>query len=736
MDLLLHVSRGLLLAAGEEQKEEERKNLFHGRESYQTPAAPRRPAEVSPGGIPPRPRRGPLKTLTPPQLDAVTTTSGPMLVLAGAGTGKTRVVTCRIAEILGLGMAPETICAVTFTNKAAREMRERASGLLPNKDLSGMVISTFHSLGLRILREFGTEAGFKKHANIADESDQLAILTDALRESGISRSALRPQDARWRISGFKNAGLLPDVVMEDAAGGLDSALAVAYERYEQELNRRGLFDFDDLILKPLTVFQKATGVLDVLRNRWRYVMVDEYQDTNGCQYQMIRDLAGPRQNLCVVGDDDQSIYAWRGADPTRILRFTQDFPKAKVVTLDQNYRSTGKILFAANTLIVENRERREKKLWSALGEGDPITLYRAEDEKDEVDFVASRILSTRRETNMPWKDAAVLFRANSQCRPLEIALRARQIPYRVVGTRSFFDRREVRDILSFLRLIRNENDDGAFLRIINVPARGIGKGSIDKIIEWAAEMRTGLLPAMVARRLDLPSKASQAALEFAELLTSISDLAVKSGVANAIHELVERTQYKAHLAMVVEDPLELQGRLAVVDDLVESAKAHDAKGGATLDGYLDALALRDDERSESKDDSDAVTLLTMHAAKGLEYPLVFLVGLEEGILPHANSLGEAEDDGVPDDRAVEEERRLFYVGITRAQRRLTFSYAARRTRFGRDQEREYSRFLDEIGMDTLKTIDARDETPADQNTGKATFAQIRAALAARQAKAP
>jgi superfamily I DNA/RNA helicase len=594
-----------------------------------------------------------LKDLNPPQREAVTTLSGPLLVLAGAGTGKTRVVTCRIGEILSKGIAPEAICSVTFTNKAAREMRERAGKLLPRHDLSGMVISTFHSLGLRILRDFGPKVGFKKHANIADESDQLSILTDALRESGVSRSALRPQDARWRISGFKNAGLLPDVVIENADHGLDGALAVAYERYEEELERRGLFDFDDLILKPLRVFKEADSVLTTLRNRWHYLMVDEYQDTNGCQYQIIKDLAGPRANLCVVGDDDQSIYAWRGADPARILRFTKDFPKAKVVTLDQNYRSTSKILHAANTLIVGNRERREKKLWSALGDGEPVTLYRAEDEKDEVDFVASQILSTRRSTNLPWRDVAVLFRANSQCRPLEQALRARQIPYRVVGTKSFFDRREVRDILCFLRLIRNENDDSAFLRIINVPARGIGKGSIDRVIQWASELRLGLLPAMIARHTELPPKASEAAIVFSSLLRSVSELAASKGVGAALEHLVQETQYKAHLGMVVDDPLELESRITVVNELIESAQAHNRRGEDSLDTYLDALALRDDERSESKDDSDAVTLLTMHAAKGLEFPLVFLVGLEEGILPHANSLQGADSEGVPDDRGID-----------------------------------------------------------------------------------
>ena len=672
-----------------------------------------------------------LHGLNPPQKEAVLTISGPLLVLAGAGTGKTRVVTCRIAETLSRGLPPSTICAVTFTNKAAREMRERLTAMLKGQDLSQMVISTFHSLGLRILRRYGTEAGFPGKTTIADESDQLSILTDVLRESGISRKAMRPQDARWRISGWKNAGTLPDDVIGDADNPMDGALGVAYERYDAELKRRSLLDFDDLILKPLMVFKNNPDVLNQLRSEWLYMLVDEYQDTNECQYQMVRDLAGPRQNLCVVGDDDQSIYAWRGADPKRILRFTRDFPKARVVTLEQNYRSTSSILDAANSLILSNLGRREKKLWSALGEGEKVVLYRAEDEKDELDFVVGRIATTRHTHGLRFQDVAILFRANSQCRPLEQALRARDMPYKVVGTRSFFDRREVRDLLAFLRVIRNPKDDSALLRIINVPPRGIGKGSVDKLIQWAADDKRSLYETVVARGDDLPRAACAGTAKLKAMLEGVENLARTNGVGAGVRHLVEELQYKDHLAMTVDDALELQTRQTVVDDLLEAADSQRSQGSESLDQFLDALSLRDEDRKDKEDDSDAITLLTMHAAKGLEFPMVFLVGLEEGLLPHANSINS--DDIVCDDRALEEERRLFYVGMTRAQRRLILSHARRRTRFGREQEREMSRFLEEIGLDQLDLLDARDDKPADPETGRATFQQIRAALKSRRA---
>ncbi len=658
------------------------------------------------------------------------TISGPMLVLAGAGTGKTRVVTCRIAEILSKGIGPGAVCAVTFTNKAAREMKERVQAILRGRDISAMVVSTFHSLGLRILRESGHHIGLKRNANIADVADQLGLVTDAMRESGLSRAVIRPNDARWKISLWKNAGLSPDDALEAADPGIDSALAVAYGRYEDELRRQGLLDFDDLILQPLRLFREAPQVLAKLQERWHYLLVDEYQDTNGCQYEMIRGLAGARRNVCVVGDDDQSIYAWRGADPERILRFSIDFKGAEIVTLDQNYRSTGRILDAANTLIKTNAKRRAKNLWSVLGRGEPIDLYIAEDDKDEMDFVVGRISLLRQRDGMQWEDCAILFRANSQCRPLEQALRSRQMPYRVVGARSFFDRREVRDLLAFLRLVRNEADDAALLRIVNTPPRGIGKGSVDKVLGWAADARASVFSTLRQRTDDLPARARAGAERFIAIVDEIAARAKDSGIWKAMDWLIEEIQYKDHLRTIVDDPLELDTRFNVVDELVESARQQQEVGVRTLDGFLDALALRDKDEDRD-DDAPSITLLTMHAAKGLEFPVVFIVGVEEGILPHRNSIA-SDDEGGGASVAVEEERRLAYVGITRARERLHLSYARMRTRFGKTEDRTMSRFLEEIDIDTLHITDSGDDTPADPEVGREMMSQIRSRFAAKK----
>jgi len=674
-----------------------------------------------------------LDGLNPEQRDAVETIAGPVLVLAGAGTGKTRVVTCRIAEIMSKGVAPGSICAVTFTNKAAREMKDRVQGVLAGRDISDMVVSTFHSLGLRILREFSARLGMRGRFNIADEGDQVSLVTDALRECGLSRSVIRPQDARWKISLWKNRGLRPGEALELADPGLDSNLAVAYGRYQEELARQGLVDFDDLILEPLRLFREAPDVLEQLQERWRYLMVDEYQDTNGCQYEMIRSLAGARRNLCVVGDDDQSIYAWRGADPERILSFARDFKGARTVTLDQNYRSTERILDAANRLIANNTKRKEKNLWSALGSGELIDLYIAEDEKDETDFVAGRITLLRARDGVKWEDCAILFRANSQCRPLEQALRQRQMPYKVVGTRSFFDRREVRDLLSFLRIARNPGDDAALLRIINTPLRGIGKGSVDKALDWAAEARESVLATLRQRADELPPRAREGVAELVGLIDGVISRADARGIAHAMEWLVEESGYKAHLRTIVDDPLELDTRLAVVDELVESASQQQALGGGSLDEFLDALALRDKEQ-ETEDDGPGITLLTMHAAKGLEFPVVFIVGMEEGILPHRNSIM-SEDDEAPDPVAVEEERRLAYVALTRARQRLLLSYARTRTRFGRTEDRERSRFLDDVDIETFHVTDSTDDTPADPEVGKEMMSRIRSRFAGGGEKA-
>ncbi|MSR75845.1 MAG: hypothetical protein EXS14_10300 [Planctomycetes bacterium] len=665
--------------------------------------------------------------LNPQQLAAVRQTEGPLLVLAGAGTGKTRVVICRIAELLERGATPGQILAVTFTNKAAREMKERVQKLLKGRDLGGMVISTFHSLGLRLLRGHASRNGTPT-VEIADEADQAEMTSDALRECGVRRDVVNPRWARFRISLWKNAAIGPDAALEESNDAMEEGAARAFERYEDLLQRRRLVDFDDLILKPLHLMENDAALRAELQQRWQWLLVDEYQDTNACQYRMLRAMAGTRRNLCVVGDDDQSIYGWRGADPSRILSFQKDFPGAKVIALEQNYRSTGAILQAANAVIANNTQRRGKKLWSAAGEGEKPQLYRAEDEKDETDFIASRIGALVR-AGQQYEDLAVLFRANVQCRPLEQALRTRQIPYHVVGTRSFFDRREVRDLLCHFRLLRNPVDDAAFLRVINTPARGFGRSSVEKLAEYAAAERTGLLAALRTHGAELSGTAREGGRTFLGLLAELETRSL-TGLGAALEYLVDQTAYRHHLKMVTEDARELATRDQVVDEVIQLGREH---GTADIGAFLDAIALGDEQRKDDKDDKKrGVTLLTMHGAKGLEYPVVFLVGLEEGLLPHGRTVAE-EEDALEDNpghtsNAIEEERRLFYVGITRARRTLYLSHTLQRTRRGRVIPSKPSRFLEELGDDLIEPVADDRQTPAADDVAKSFAATIRAKL--------
>jgi superfamily I DNA/RNA helicase len=673
-----------------------------------------------------------LEGLNPQQLSAVRTTEGPLLVLAGAGSGKTRVVTCRIAEIIAKGTAPGAILAVTFTNKAAAEMRERVMTLLGlKKKEQAPVVSTFHSLGVRILREFGEGIGVPRNFAIADDADQLEITTDALRDLGVGRDQLQPKDGRWRISGWKNRGLSPDDALEAAVDPLEEKVAYAYARYEEELRRRGLVDFDDLILKPLRLLERDETAGAELRQRFRYLLVDEYQDTNAVQYGLVKELGGARANVCVVGDDDQSIYGWRGAEPDRILAFARDFRGAKTIILDQNYRSTNIILNAANRVIANNRGRKEKRLWSALGQGDPIRLYVATDDKDEVQELGRTVVRLIKTANVPPEEVAVLFRANSQCRPLEQALRERAIPYRVVGTRSFFDRREIRDLLAYARVAANPKDDGAWIRVANVPPRGIGKGSIDKLKSTAGAAKKPLRAAACDERAGFTAKVCEGFDDFEGALQKLVDDAGREGIAAALEKLIERVQYRDYVRMDAKEATELIARLGAVDDLLKVAKEFEEKSSdRALPAFLEALALREEDRKDGDENKPQVSLLTMHAAKGLEFNYVYLVGCEEGILPHKNSIAEPEDDeDAPVDRpekALEEERRLFYVGVTRARRKLFLSYAAKRIRYGKEERRVRSRFLDEMGDDGVETVDATSDKPATQEFGRAMLADLKA----------
>ncbi|MCA9320384.1 MAG: UvrD-helicase domain-containing protein [Planctomycetes bacterium] len=662
--------------------------------------------------------------LNPEQREAVLHEDGPLLVLAGAGTGKTRVVTVRIAQLMSRGHAPQSILAVTFTNKAAREMRDRVAGHVGKKVARELTITTFHSFALRELRAFGERLGYRKNFTIADEEDRLTLLRSILRDLGVSEKQLSAKQALWTISGWKNEGLGPEAAHATAGDDQEDLAARAYAVLGREMAKRQTVDFDDMILLLLRLYREHPDVLDDARSRYRYLLVDEYQDTNGTQYEVVRALAGGRRNLCVVGDDDQSIYGWRGARAGNILDFAKHYHGARVVTLAQNYRSTNRILRAANAVITNNVVRREKTLWSALGEGEPVCLYEAADERDEVLQVCTRISALRR-GGIKDEAIAILFRANTQSNPLEAAMRERQIPYRIVGTRSLFDRREPKDLLAYLKLSVNPSDDGALLRVLNVPARGIGKTSRDRLLEMAVEARSPMLDVMRDEQAlrELTSSAAQSVRGFVHLIDTLRSQADREGVAVALSALTETIGYRHHLEVDSKDALEAQTRWNVVEQLLEISRQHVENHGLadSAQAFLEALAL--DGRSDDRKDDDkghGITLMTVHAAKGLEFDNVFLVGVEEGIFPHKNALGG--EDGLD---TIDEERRLFYVAITRARHRLEMSLARTRRKWGRDEEREPSRFLAEIGEEGFERNDAASQGPADDATAGDYLAQLK-----------
>jgi DNA helicase-2/ATP-dependent DNA helicase PcrA len=682
-----------------------------------------------------------LRGLNEEQREAVRCIDGPLLVLAGAGTGKTRVVTCRIAEIVARGTPADRICAVTFTNKAAAEMKSRVAALLPKRD-AGPAVSTFHSLGARILREWGAKIGVGRDFTIADSADQLDLVADAVRDLGLM-AVMRANVAHARIGRWKTDATSPKAALRGASDGFEENLAIVYDRYEQELRRRDLLDFDDLIVRTLGLLEEHDDVAKKLHARFRHLLVDEYQDTNDAQYALMRKLLGPENNVCVVGDDDQSIYGWRGADAGRILRFQKDFRKAKVVTLTRNYRSTQVILDAANRLIGHNSERRKKALVAATPGSDAITLFIAPDEKDETHFVGDGVQRALAAGAAPVQ-IAVLFRTNRQCRPLEVAMRSRAIRYRVVGTFSFFDRREVRDLIAFGRAALNAADDSAFIRIFNLPPRGLGAASLDLLRKQAAAARSNLRPAAEAALADggeAPDRMREGLRELLDVLGGLASQA-ETGVAAAYEALVARVRYGDHLGKDAPEPLDLAARIATVKDFIEMARDFDARGREKgLRGFLQSLALQEEDQKE--DERPAVSLLTIHAAKGLEFEHVFLTGVEEGMLPHKKSAPgawedeEPADSGSPNSRqrgsgerdggaAIEEERRLFYVAITRAKRKLALSHAQTRVRFGQEVRSTPSRFLAEMGTEGVIVQDGCSKEPATKEFRTRALAELAA----------
>ncbi len=650
-----------------------------------------------------------LSGLNPAQREAVTHTEGPLLIIAGPGSGKTRVIAHRIAYLVAhRGVRPYRILAVTFTNKAAREMRERVLGLVGESLGTEMSIGTFHSLCARILRVEGERIGVPRNFAIYDEDDQTAAVKQALQELDLDPKRFSPGSVLAAISRAKSELRTPQNVAALAQDYYQEVAARVYERYQRLLEENGALDFDDLLTKTVQLFQEHESVLAKYAERFLYQHVDEFQDTNVAQYVLVRLLAGRHRNICVVGDPDQSIYTWRAADIRNILGFEHDFPEAKVVLLEQNYRSTQTILDCAQRVIVVNKQRKEKRLWTEAGPGHPVFLYEGYDEVEEASFVAAEIERLVREEGCSPRDCAVMYRTNAQSRPLEEALVRRGIPYRLVGGTRFYERREVKDLLAYLRLVHNPFDSLALLRVLNVPPRGIGERTVAELQRWAREQGLPLysaLQVLAEQERDVPSAEGLAAprhgfqrrtvgalLRFLGLLNELIALAPHSSLGQLLDTVIERTGYQAYILS------ERQGeeRWENVQELRAVAAQYDE---LRLEEALTAL-LEDVALITSVDEYDeranAVTLITLHAAKGLEFPVVFIVGMEEGLLPHARSFD--------DPAQMEEERRLCYVGMTRAKERLYLVRAFRRSFSGPHPP---SRFLNDLPPHLTATV----ETP-------------------------
>jgi DNA helicase-2/ATP-dependent DNA helicase PcrA len=635
-----------------------------------------------------------LRGLNPEQRRAVGITDGPALVLAGAGTGKTRVVTARIARLLADGAEPEQILAVTFTNKAAREMRERVESMV-GASARALTIGTFHAFCARLLREHARRLGLAKNFPICDSADQIAAVRAALRECSVPETALHPRAAQAKISLWKSRLVAPRAAAQESDDPRDALAATAYAAYERELARRRMLDFDDLLLRALGLLREHEEVRAALEDRFRWLMVDEYQDTNRPQYEIVRLIAGQRRNLMVVGDDDQSIYAWRGADHRRILEFERDFPGAAVVRLETNYRSSEEILDAANKVIRNNAARHAKSLRAALGAGESVQAFACEDEEHEAQFVVAAIADLVRRGELRPRDCAILFRTQTQPRPFETELRTHGIPVRVSGAQSFYDRKEIRDLTAFLRLVARPHDESALLRVVNVPPRGIGATTVERAVERAAaEGRDAArVLADAAAQGTLPPAAARG---WAALQSALAQarVAVRAGDAlpQVVGALIDAVGYRGEVERCYPErgaqELRWNGALEILDAAAAHARHHGAQAG--LDSFLDEMSLRSGEENasaEEQEPADAVTLSTIHAAKGLEFERVWLVGCEEGILPHRRAALEG---------GIEEERRLMYVAVTRAKRALAITFCRQRALRGRLAPRFPSRFLLEL----------------------------------------
>jgi len=637
-----------------------------------------------------------LNDLNPVQQEAVLETEGPLLVFAGAGSGKTRVLTYRIAYLVQeKGVHPQNIFAVTFTNKAADEMRERVEKLLGGSS-KGVWVSTFHSACARILRQHIEFLGFKRNFVIYDDQDQERHLKTIMKDLNLDFKMFPPRALQSGIEHLKNEGMTPDQYSPNPYNIFQKRLALVYLRYQEDLKRNNAVDFGDLLFFVTILFRRFPEILRSYQDLCRYVMVDEFQDTNLIQYQLIRQMVEGHHNICVVGDDDQSIYRWRGAEIGNILNFEKDFPEARVITLEQNYRSTQNILEAANHVVRKNRYRKEKKLWTENPEGEPLVFYVAEDEEDEARFVVQKIMdhASNGKSVRSYHDISVYYRINAQSRAIEDELVKRKIPYTVVGGMKFYERKEIKDVLAYLKLIGNPSDGLSLRRIINVPPRGIGEKTIEKIETFSKEKRLPLYEGLKQAIGEgwLPSAAKARMKEFVQLIEAFRNDAETLTLSQLTLALLAKTEYLQRLKQEGTD--EALSKIENVDELINVMMGlEQGEEKVSLESFLDKVSLVTDV-DLYEDKGNRVSLMTLHCAKGLEFPVVLIVGIEEGLLPHYRRGEEIED--------MEEERRLFYVGMTRAKQRLFLSRAEERSTFGVGRANLPSRFLDELPTELLQ----------------------------------
>ncbi len=667
-----------------------------------------------------------MSRLNPRQQEAVNYVGGPLLVLAGAGSGKTSVITRKIAYLIQqCGIRAQYIVAVTFTNKAAREMKERVSSLLRPGEGKGLTVSTFHNLGLNIIRKEHAVLGYKAGFSIFDESDIKALLSDIMQKEYAGDDGI--DEVKNLIGAWKNDLILPEEALAKARSPREQTAAIVYLHYQRTLKAYNAVDFDDLILQPVKLFQEHPEILEKWRNRVRYMLVDEYQDTNASQYLLVKLLVKERAQFTVVGDDDQSIYAWRGARPENLMQLKEDFPSLKVVMLEQNYRSTSRILKCANVLIANNPHVFEKQLWSEMGHGDPIRVIRCKNEDAECERVAMEILTQHLRTGRPYSDFAILYRGNYQAKLMELKLQHHQIPYRLSGGTSFFARQEVKDLMSYFRLLVNPDDDNAFLRVINVPRREIGSTTLEKLGNYASERQISMYAAIdelgLAEHLD--SRYIERLQRFKRFMDRIRQQCAEQEPITVLRSMVMDIDYENWLRQNASSDKVAEARMGNVWFLLDALKntlEKDEDGDMTIEDAIGKLVLRDmlERQQEEEEGAEGVQMMTLHASKGLEFPQVFIIGVEEDILPHRSSI-EAD--------TIEEERRLAYVGITRARQNLTLTYAARRKQYGEIIECSPSRFLDELPQEDLQW-EGQEDTPVEVKAarGNDALAAMRAML--------